>query len=59
MILHFAAGVMFALLYKLIFDSLTRDGIFTLTAIGAVFGATHGLIVSSFLVNAVARHHPL
>lgn len=59
MILHLAAGVIFALLYTLIFDSLSRDGIFALTVIGAVFGATHGLVVSSFLINAVARHHPV
>ena len=47
--LHFAAGLVFALVYYAIFVTLHRSGWW----LGAVFGAFHGLFAGTTLVNVL------
>jgi hypothetical protein len=45
--LHFAAGLVFALIYFALFQAIGRDG----WLLGALFGLAHGLFAGTALVN--------
>jgi len=59
LIMHFTAGVIFAILYTLFFSLYGISGIIQLVGFGFGFGFIHGFIMSFILVIAVAEHHPL
>lgn len=58
-IFHLLAGVLFAILYTLLFSFFSFQGVGLLTAVGAVMGFAHGFIVSFLLVTSVGEHHPI
>ena len=59
LIMHFSAGVGFAILYVILFNFLKVHGLLPFFGYGIITGFVHGFVMSFFLVYAVAEHHPL
>ena len=59
LIMHFTAGVIFAILYTIFFSVYGINAIWQFVGVGFGFGFIHGFIMSFILVIAVAEHHPL
>jgi hypothetical protein len=59
LIMHFTAGVIFAILYTIFFSVYGISGIWQFLGVGFGFGFIHGFVMSFILVIAVAEHHPL
>jgi hypothetical protein len=59
LIMHFTAGVIFAILYTLFFSLYGISGLLQFVGVGFGFGFIHGFVMSFILVIAVAEHHPL
>lgn len=58
-LIHFAGGLIFALLYLLIWRIMDVQKPIILLYSGALMGLAQGLVVSILLVIMVAEHHPL
>ena len=59
LIMHFTAGVIFAILYTIFFSVYGINAIWQFVGVGFGFGFIHGFVMSFILVIAVAEHHPL
>jgi hypothetical protein len=59
LIMHFTAGIIFAILYTVFFSVYGIDNLLQFVAVGFGFGFIHGFVMSFILVIAVAEHHPL
>jgi hypothetical protein len=59
LIMHFSAGICFAVLYAVLFHFLKVHGLPAFFGHGVITGFVHGFVMSFFLVYAVAEHHPL
>ena len=59
LIMHFTAGVIFAILYTIFFSVYGISGLLQFVGVGFGFGFIHGFVMSFILVIAVAEHHPL
>ena len=58
-LLHFTAGVIFAMIYTILFGFFGAQGTLPHVGIGILIGFMHGFVLSFFLVISVAEHHPL
>lgn len=63
-VLHLLGGMTFAYLYKLLLSTAPgvqpdAIGFWNLVAVCTLMGGVHGLIVTLFLVIAVAQYHPV
>lgn len=59
LIVHFTAGIFFAILYTVFFSVYGLEGLLKFVGVGFGFGFIHGFVMSFILVIAVAEHHPL
>ena len=57
-IIHYTAGVVFAVLYLLLFQTVGAQGVWAIAA-GVLTGFAHGYVMSFILVSSVGQHHPL
>lgn len=59
LVMHFTAGIAFAILYTIFFSVYGITGILQFVGVGFGFGFIHGFVMSFILIIAVAEHHPL
>jgi hypothetical protein len=59
LLIHFAAGMFFAILYVALFHALKVHAMLQSFGLGIIVGFVHGFVMSFLLVIAVAEHHPL
>lgn len=58
-VLHFISGVLFGILYTLLFNFFELSSFMQHVHFGMFFGTAHGFVVTMLLVVTVAEHHPL
>lgn len=58
-LMHFTAGIFFAMIYALLFMVFGASGPWQLAGIGLIMGTIHGFVLSFLLVISVAEYHPL
>ncbi len=57
--IHGVAGVVFAMVYTLLFMAFGLEAALACLAAGVGFGFLHGIVVSIMLVMVISEHHPV
>lgn len=58
-VLHTLSGIVFGILYTLMFGVMAADSVFSFLFVGAGLGLLQGFVLSFLLIILLAEHHPL